>query len=193
VHAPDFIEPVVGWRLWHVAERDGALRLVSPLYRTTWPTRRELVACCRRGMESGLSLYWPGIRRHPPPHPGCRCGIYGSQTPAQAAMYLSGFFKQREDVVHRVLGTVSLWGTVVECERGWRASHAYPRQIHVPATRRRRLSFLRGLRRPSLPAEEIALALTDYGVPVELVECGSIRELAEMLSCPASDLLVEPA
>lgn len=158
MHAPDFIEPVVGWRLWHVAERDGALRLVSPLYRTTWPTRRELVACCRRGMESGLSLYWPGIRRHPPPHPGCRCGIYGSQTPAQAAMYLSGFFKQREDVVHRVLGTVSLWGTVVECERGWRASHAYPVRIYVPERR------TGGEAVP--PAKEIARRLAVYGVPV---------------------------
>ena len=178
--APDYIEPVVGWRLWHLAERDGALRLVSPLYRTAWLPRRELVAACRRGMESGLSLYWPGRRRHAPPDPRCGCGIYAGRTPAEATAYMTRFFKQRDDVLHRVIGTVSLWGVVVECERGWRASRAYPRNIYVPVTRRRRLSFV-GLKPPALPAEEIAFALADYGVPIELVDCATLGDLAETL------------
>ena len=180
--APDYFEPIVGWRLWHVAERQGALRLLSPLHRTTWAPRRELVAACRRGMESSLSLYWPGKRRHAPPDPGCGCGIYGSRTPAEAAAYMTGCFKQHEDVLHRVIGTVSLWGVVVECERGWRASHAYPQRIFVPVlTRRLRLSLLGDLRRPALPPEEIALALADYGMPVELVDCTTARDVAETL------------
>lgn len=179
--APDYVEPVVGWRLWHVAERAGALRLVSPLYRTTWPPRRELVAACRHGMESGFSLSWPSKRRHAPPSPRCGCGVYAGRTPGEATAYMTRFFKQRADVLHRVIGTVSLWGTVVECERGWRASHAYPERIYVPVpAARRRLGFGE-LRRPALPVEEIALELAGYGVPVEVVDCMTLDDLAQRL------------
>lgn len=167
--APDYAEAIVGWRLWHVAERGGALRLRSPLYRTPWPPRMELVAVCRGG-------------RHPSPDPVCGCGVYGSRTATDAAAYLTKFFKSRDDVLHRVIGTVSLWGTVVECERGWRASRAYPRRIYVPAPSRARLIAIGGLRRPALPPAEIADALAEYGVPVELVECSSLSELADTLT-----------
>lgn len=183
MNAPDYAEPIVGWRLWHVAEREGALRLVSPLYRTPWPPRGELRADCRRGLEPGVALYPPRRRSHSSPDPLCGCGVYGSRSPGDAAAYMTRFFKSREDVVHRVLGTVSLWGEVVECETGWRAARAYPRRIFVPLPRGRLVS-LRGLRRPALSAEAIALALADYGVPIELVECGSLDELAEIVSQP---------
>jgi hypothetical protein len=36
--------------------------------------------------------------------------------------------------IHYALGRVSLWGSVIECERGWRASYAYPAALYV-ATR----------------------------------------------------------
>jgi len=180
MHAPDYVEPIVGWRLWHVVERQGALRLLSPLYRTLWTPRQEMVAACRRGVESlGLSIR-PGVPRHSPPHGRCNCGIYASRTPGHAAAYLSRLFRQREDILHRVIGHVSLWGTVVECERGWRASHAYPARICVPAPQRRGLPFLTGPR-PALPPEQIALALADYGVPVEIVDCKSLRDVANAL------------
>lgn len=174
MNAPDYAEPIVGWRLWHVAERGGALRLRSPLYRTPWPPHMELVAVCRRGPEAG---------RHSSPDPVCGCGVYGSRTVTDAAAYLTKFFKSRDDVLHRVIGTVSLWGTVVECARGWRASHAYPRRIYVPVpSRRARLILVGGLRGPALPPAEIADALAEYGVAVELVECSSLSELAETLT-----------
>jgi hypothetical protein len=180
MRAPDYVEPIVGWRLWHVVERQGALRLLSPLYRTLWTPRQELVAACRRGVESMVLSISPGAPRHSPPHGRCSCGIYASQTPAQAAAYLSRLFRQREDVLCRVIGHVSLWGTVVECERGWRASHAYPARIYVLAPQRRGLAFLTGPR-PALPPEQIASALADYGVPVEIVDARSLRGIANAL------------
>lgn len=179
--APDYAEPIVGWRIWHVAERDGALRLLSPLYRTSWDPRGEFHAGCRRGLEAGLSLSGSKRRRHAAPHPSCGCGVYGSRTPAAAAAYLAKFFKSGDDVLHRVIGTVSLWGTVVECERGWRASHAYPNRVYVPVPTRRRRVLARALRTPALPPEQIAHALSPYGVPVELVECSTLDDLAEVL------------
>jgi hypothetical protein len=56
---------------------------------------------------------------------------------------------------------VALWGEVVEGERGWRASHAYPTRIYVP------------LRAGSDHQEvnDIALDLAVYGVPVEVLDC----------------------
>jgi len=181
VNAPDYIEPIVGWRFWHVVEAQGGLRLRSPLYRTLWVPRQELVAACRRGAESSLSSYWPAGHEHFPPSAQCRCGICASRTAAETAAYSSRCFKQGAGVFHRVIGRVSLWGTVVECERGWRASHAYPAQIYVPTPKRCLLSFGTGTRRPSLPAEEIAWGLADYGVPVEVVDCTTVREVAESL------------
>jgi hypothetical protein len=89
--------------------------------------------------------------------------------------------KRRSDTVHRVAGRVSLWGLVVEGDGGWRASHAYPATIDVPTFRPRSLRPARRLARPALPVEEIALGLTDYGVPVEIVDCANERELAKLL------------
>jgi len=75
---------------------------------------------------------------------------------------------------------------VVECERGWRASYAYSREIFVPVpVRRSRLIPIRGLRRSARRPEKIADALVNYGVPFYLVECASIDELAEIASRPA--------
>ena len=59
-----------------------------------------------------------------------------------------------------VIGTVSLWGDVLECERGWRAAFAYPSRLFVP------LGF------PG--AAEQAVGLEDYGVPVELLDTQSL-------------------
>jgi hypothetical protein len=63
-------------------------------------------------------------------------------------------------IVGQVFGRVSLWGTVLECEQGYRASHAYPLRIYVP---------LDSARPRRLRCEELAAGLDAYAVPVELV------------------------
>lgn len=188
VRTPDYIEPIVGWRIWHVVEAGGRLRLRSPLYRTSWPPREELVAACQRGAE-----WRPGRRSHAPPDARCGCGISAGQTATNAAAYLSRFFKHGPDVLHRVLGLVSLWGQIVECEYGWRGSHAYPALIYVPAPRPGRLGFLRSMPRPAVPVDEIALGLAHYGIPVEVIECGTVPELVAQLVEPAMGILTVPA
>jgi hypothetical protein len=76
---------------------------------------------------------------------------------------------------------VSLWGRVVECTRGWRGSVAYPNKIYVPPTRAP--FWLRAEK-----AEGVALDLTDYDVPVELLheDCRSPKELVELLAAEAA-------
>jgi hypothetical protein len=161
--APDYIEPIVGWRTWLVVQEREGFRLRSVVYDALWSPRHELVARC---LHRALSFPWRKRAEHVTPARGCGCGIYAASEPEEAASYLEGHAAADALGIHRVIGTVSLWGRVVECTRGWRASRAYPKTIYVPATRAP--YWLRAER-----AEEIALALTDYDVPVQLLETNS--------------------
>jgi len=140
--------------------------------RAWWPSRPGLPAPC-----------WQ--HAGPAPAEGCRCGIYAATTAAQAAASITEPPRPRERIVHHVIGRISLWGTVVECERGWRAERAYPASLAVPAPRRRRRRghILRPRRQQprSRSAAEIAGALCEYGVPIELVACETLGELAAAL------------
>ena len=153
--APDFCEPFVGWRVWLVADEGDELRLRSVVFSVPWPTREPMTASCLRRRVNVLP--WRRQAPHEAPLARCDCGIYGS-TLDRIRGYLDGRFDGKR--VHRVLGRVSLWGTVVECAWGWRASLAYPERIYVPAW----------TARSGLPPEEVALSLTDYGVPIELLD-----------------------
>lgn len=152
--APDFAEPLDTWRVWTVVRRDGEYSLRSVVQRTVWPAGAALEAECLRCRNVVNVLR--GKRRHDAPDAHCECGIYGAgldrvgQYVAEAAFH----------GVARVLGRVALWGTVVECERGFRASHAYPAKIYVPADAGDpwRISW-----------EDVALGLWRYGVPIELL------------------------
>ncbi len=176
--APDYVEPTLGWRVWDVAELDGRLRLRSPAFGTVWLPRREVIALCRRSFPS---LAAAGLGDHRAPHERCCCGIYAAGRAGQAASYLTRLFARRPGTLHRVIGRVSLWGLVVECERGWRAARAYPASIYVPSAGKRRLPSPVRLPRPLVPTEEIALALADYRVPVELIDCRTKQEAVELL------------
>jgi len=74
--------------------------------------------------------------------------------------------------VARVLGQVALWGTVVECERGFRASHAYPIRIYVP-----RDDHLHEF----ADADRVVAGLACYGIPVESMDA-SCAEAPRVLS-----------
>lgn len=150
--APDYAEPFRAWRVWKVVRRDGGYYLGSVVQRTLWPVREALTADCLR-----LPRMFPRLRRnarHAPPEPACDCGIYATsldrldQYLADAPLGASA----------RVLGEAALWGTVIECEHGFRASHAYPARIYVPADAGGpwRISW-----------DDVAFGLWSYGVPVE--------------------------
>lgn len=164
--APDYFQPALGWRTWLVVEHDGALHLRSVVFAISWPSRQELVAGCERSPRQLLSHLWRRRRVHEAPSVNCECGIYAAKTMEHAARYLSGHDDFSQRVRHRVIGRVQLWGSVVETEFGWRASHAYPASLYVPA------HCGNGRR---IDAERIALGLTRYGVPVEIVSESECR------------------
>lgn len=155
--APDYCDPFVGWRVWIATEDDGAIRLRSVVFNVAWPVREPMIAnCLRRRMNL---LPWRRQQSHDAPGFECDCGVYASSL-ERIAGYLDDRFDGKR--VHRVVGRVSLWGSVVECSWGWRASHAYPEKIYVPCWRRSG--------RDGLSPAEVALGLVDYGVPVDLLD-----------------------
>jgi hypothetical protein len=114
---------------------------------------------------------WP-IRSEPHSAPGerCECGIYAA-TPSTIGDYLHESLWPRR---RPVLGRVSLWGDVVECERGWRASLAYPEQLYIPR-------FIGDDR----DRARFAAELEKYRVPIELLDAPTPQETIRELEARA--------
>ena len=112
--------PIVGWRVWNVSDE-----LVSPRLlpagsgrRDPWMPLAAVEARCGTSPILTRSLH-----PHAAPDPACTCGIYASRS-------LGDFERPRPAwPPPSVIGTVSLWGTVIEHERGWRARFAYPARL----------------------------------------------------------------
>lgn len=172
IEVPDFAQPIEAWRVWRVVEdADGEVVLGSVVQPTLWAPGNAFSAECLRCRRPWVRLR--RRRKHDAPQPGCECGIYASSL-HHVGQYLNGFAAQSRSA--RVLGQVFLWGTVVECDRGFRASHAYPSRIYVPADAGRWRE--RG-------CEQIAFGLWRYDVPVELLDsryADATRVLAERLA-----------
>ena len=116
------VEPLVGWRLWHV---DGD-RLRSWTRGTSWPACSRLDARCRR---------------HAAPHLGHGCGVYALRTRELAESLLAALPGLPRRPV--AIGRVSLWGRVVENVDGWRAEFAYPYDLELVGGNERLASALR--------------------------------------------------
>jgi len=174
--APDYAEPIGGWRVWFAVDVEGETQLASPVYHLLWKPGTAFVARCLR--SHALSrLVWRGVRAHEAPAELCSCGVYAASDLSLACAYLGDRLVPESlswPLLHRVLGSVSLWGDVVECERGWRGSHAYPAQLYVC---RRNGAGERVLR-----AEELVDELSGYCVPVELIEGGPPRDVRDEVS-----------
>jgi hypothetical protein len=127
---PDLVEPVVGWRAWKVRTlllgSNSRPTLSSIILDTTWAPRRKITA------EHNFDL---GEKCSGLLEPECSCGVYAFKNRADAFTYL---VRVRDRLVGMsvdvAIGTVSLWGRVVECEKGFKGQFAYPHHIYVPAS-----------------------------------------------------------
>jgi hypothetical protein len=103
-------EPVIGWRVWTLrANRGGTAIRMGPIAGRAkpWPVLEPARAtCARRG-------------RHEVPGFACTCGLHATRTPHP-------LHRARDPAV---VGTVALWGKVVEHEHGYRAAFAYPQRL----------------------------------------------------------------
>ena len=114
-------EPIIGWRVWNLSDGAEGPRLwPAGSGVDVWQPRHRVEARC----GAPRILTWR-IGRHTAPHLSCRCGIYASRS-------LDVFERPRPAWPPTpVVGTVSLWGTVVEHERGWRGQFAYPSRLRL--------------------------------------------------------------
>jgi hypothetical protein len=158
--APDFAAPIVGWRTWLVVRRGEGVRLTSVVQPTVWEPRRELVSECLAHRRL-LPFRRRRHRNVGAPYAGCTCGIYATRDADFARQYAYNHGLPHRDSDACVIGLVSLWGRVLRCSRGWRAEFAYPARLFVPVRADDAMA--------TRWIEHLAFALTDYGVPVELV------------------------
>jgi hypothetical protein len=110
--ANDREEAVVGWRYWQVSARSGHLTSVTQK-RVEWPPGHVLVARC-----TGAG--------HAAPDPSCDCGIYGARD--LDTLREHGLCLAPEILI---VGTVELWGKVIDDVSGWRAEFGAPRELQV--------------------------------------------------------------
>jgi len=117
---PDYISPIVGYRVW----RWRATGLQS-LNGEPWLPGRPLAARC--GTAAGGTIVAGAEAGHGAdelPHSDCTCGVYA----AKSLEHLRQIGYARRGI-H---GEVYLWGTVVEHKQGWRAQFAYPKSLFLP-------------------------------------------------------------
>src|SRR5581483_81393 len=120
------------WRIWRVIDVGtlqgrNELRLAAagrnglpPL----WPPLRPMAAVCSK-FDS----------RHEAPWPDHDCGVYALRTRRLAEEVLEAMVagSNGDGAEAWAIGRVSLWGRVVECERGWRGQYAYPYELTLLA------------------------------------------------------------
>jgi hypothetical protein len=105
------LEPIIGWRGWFLRlTKTGPELIPAAIGRSGWPWRTPMTARCFAGAA------------HRSPDPGCSCGLYAYRS-ERALRSSRAWFP--------VIGTVSLWGRIVEHERLWRAEHAYPDRLRL--------------------------------------------------------------
>jgi hypothetical protein len=121
VTIPDCISPIIGFRAWTWDTRG-----LKSLCGQRWHPGLALAARCRASVVVGtiVGRTEAADDAHDAPQARCTCGVY-------AAKSLEHLRKNRYDRCG-IYGEVSLWGTVVEHERGWRAQFAYPKSLILP-------------------------------------------------------------
>jgi hypothetical protein len=157
VIVPDRVgEPIRAFRMWRVDEQrrrqvwrdryqanDGFGTLLPfnhPLIDQRWLGGSRLVAQCAQNDDFGERMY-----DHHAPDPSCRCGVYGFK---QLAWVEQPLLQALADLIQEysrsftgrsrfrlpqegwlAVGSVLLWGKVIEGAYGYRAQYAYPETI----------------------------------------------------------------
>ena len=172
--APDAIEPVVGWRCWRVVDTREGFVLSSASRTVFWPPGLAFEAFCP-------------AEDHDPPAACCSCGVYAARSPELVLEYFPPVVRSAATIIAPAIlgydtvmavGLVSLWGEVVEGDRGWRGRYAYPRELFVPSAVKhyRRGS---GKRFEVFDSADLAGALGElYDVPAQVTRTVRPRELS---------------
>ena len=111
---PDYISPVVAYRVWRWKET------LQSLNGEPWLPGRHVEARCRVALAARHTTE----AVNEVPNRKCTCGIYAAKN--------SEHLRRVGYADRGVCGEVYLWGTVVEHTLGWRAQFAYPKHLVLP-------------------------------------------------------------
>ena len=112
---PLSIDPVIGWRAWALRWNgaDG-VELMSPLQTFVWQPGKPTRARCRTHFGKQV------------PHIRCGCGLYAvaslDRLPSAGGLASAGI---------AVVGSVAMWGHVVEHDAGYRGQLGYPDRLRL--------------------------------------------------------------
>lgn len=144
---PDFVEPVIGFRAWHVDD-DGLLR---PWTFRALPWRPGVNrAVCARDV------------RHAAPAPGCLCGLYALRDPSDRRLRFGA---------GRAVGAIAAWGELEVHHTGFRAEQACVVALALPErpSAEERELLERAAERygvPLVPAELLSAEALRHGAPL---------------------------
>lgn len=142
---PDLIEPITGYRVWLSGDQEAFGPSVgnsaSPAFQlrpdrlcsfqTTefWQPRKPIRANCK--LKGSYML--TGVEAVPVPQEvpakTCSCGVWAVRSMADLQAVLAIYYHDFDPADAIVLGSVHLWGRVIEHELGYRAEFAYPKEI----------------------------------------------------------------
>jgi glycine cleavage system H lipoate-binding protein len=145
--APDYLEAVVGYRAWHVAD-DGLLRPWT-FTALPWEPGVNRAVCARD-------------HRHRPPVGDCMCGLYALTDPGDRRLDF------RAD---QAVGAIAAWGDLEVHRTGFRASEACIVALTLPARvgvdrqdRLERAAARYGV--PLVPAADLSAEALRHGAPL---------------------------
>ncbi len=136
-HAPDLIEPIIGYRAWSFEMSDRGVqlgRLSGPPLLD--PPNGGWAGSWRGWVTSSCSL--PG-RSHIAPDEDCTCGFYATKSRDDSPSLLfvmmaqAGLIPDREEGAGVVFGSVHLAGKVIEHDAGYRGERARIAEL-IPTT-----------------------------------------------------------
>lgn len=108
------IEPVEGYRVWRLTGEGAGIRLAAVTRRSIWPTLEPMRASCPEHLPEDV------------PGSDCMCGLYAASS--LRSLVRAGVLQRR---TVGVVGAISMWGRVVEHDRGSRSSLAYPARLRL--------------------------------------------------------------
>jgi hypothetical protein len=136
-HAPDLIEPIVGYRAWRYTTSDRGVQLFPFNFTDDVLPKNEWEGAWAGWVTA--SCLSPRESLHLAPEESCTCGFYAMRYPDHLAVFAEAItdqaahFPQVEGEEGVVFGRVQLAGKVIEHATGYRAERARIAEL-IPTT-----------------------------------------------------------
>lgn len=163
--SPDFVEPVVGYRAWRLAD-DGELVPWTVARAGGWKPGANTAVCHLSHFMVAMGEGSRRTPRHKPPSETCMCGLYALHDPRDPRI------APGHDTA---LGAIVAWGDLEVHATGYRAEHACIVALALPAhcapSTRQRLERAAGRYRvPLVPQDRLAETAREHGAPLPAFE-----------------------